>query len=151
MNEGTIPESAIYVVGGILILIIITGIVLGVVIQLGTLRSKAKADAKIERDIAVEEATKETKSQLAFEALKDSVDKMNVTVDKLSKGVGDQLSSIVKDQQELCRRVDIAEQSSRSAHKRLDEHRRVEHQMLMFRNNNHFSPEDLAVQEENEN
>jgi len=148
LSNGTIPESTIFVFAGILGVIVIIGIVLGVIIQLNTLRSKAKIDSQAAVDKAVAEATKETKSEIAFVNLTTSVEKMNTTVDKLSKGVGDQISGIVKEQETLCRKVDLIDQSTRSAHKRLDEHRRVEHGTLMFRDNNHFSPEETTEHED---
>lgn len=148
MSNGTIPESTIFVVAGILGLIVIIGIVLGVVIQLNTLRSRAKTEAQAVIEKAVAEATKETKSEIAFVQLTKSVENMNDTVGKLSKGVGDQITGILKEQEALCRRVDSVDQSARSAHKRLDEHRRVEHGTLMFRDNNHFSPEETAEHED---
>lgn|GEM_PF-2964304 len=147
MSNGTIPESTIFVFAGILGLIVIIGIVLGVVIQLNTLRSRAKTEAQAVTEKAVAEATKETKSEIAFVQLTKSVENMNDTVGKLSKGVGDQITGILKEQEALCRRVDSVDQSARSAHKRLDEHRRVEHQILMFKDNNHFSPEEASERE----
>lgn len=161
MENGTLTQATQIVLAGLVGLIGIAGIVLGFVTQINTLRAKAKAEkndadasrqaelqkAKTEAALAIEaakaEATKETESKLAFIALKDSVDAMNTTVSELSKGVGDRITGILKDQEKLCRRVDLVDASTRSAHKRMDEHRRVEHNL---KTNNHFTEsEDESV------
>jgi len=148
LSNGTIPESTVYVFAGVIGIIIIFGIILGVILQLSTLKSKAKAEAQKVTDQAVAEATKETESKIAFKALTKSVDAMNDTVSKLSKGVGDQISTIQKELITICGRVDLNEASARSAHKRIDEHRKIEHGIPIYRNNNHFAGEEEKLIED---
>jgi len=148
LSNGTLTESTVTVIAGIIGLLILAGVVLGFVIQLNTLKSKAKTDAKLEIDKAVEEATKETESKLAFIALTKSVDAMNDTVGKLSKGVGSQISTIQTDLITLCGKVNLIDASARSAHKRIDEHRKIEHGIPIYRNNNHFAAEEEKLIED---
>lgn len=155
MSSGTIPESAVYVFGGILAIIIIAGIVLGVITQVRNLRAQgtsekvavaAKAEAEVlkvraEAAVAIQaariEASKETSSQIAFEQLTKAVKSMDDTVSSLSKGLGDKVGSIQKEQETICRRVDRIADSTRSAHKRIDEHRKVDH---AFTNGHYVEP-----------
>lgn len=162
MSDGTIPESAAYVLGGIVVLVILAGIVLGVITQISNLRAKSiseknatlvkaeedirriRSEAAIAVEVARAEATKEVASKIAFEQLTIAVNKMDESVSKLSKGVGDQIEGIKKDQESLCRRVDRIADSTRSAHKRMDEHRKVDHS---FPNGHYVEPDEDAEEE----
>ena len=157
MSNGTLPESAVYVLGGLVALLVIAGIVLGVITQVRNLRSQAiaekasiaakaaadvsqvRAEAAVAIEVARAEASKETASKLAFEQLTHAVKAMDDTVGKLSKGVGDQIDGIKREQENICRRVDRIADSTRSAHKRMDEHRKVDHS---FANGHYVEPEE---------
>lgn len=185
MSNGTIPEAATYVLGGIVALIVLVGIVLGVVIQVRKIRgdglaekaaiaakaesektaiiakaeaekaaTAAKAEAEVRRirseaaiavEVAKVEASKETASKMAFEQLTLAVTKMDESVNRLSKGVGDQIEGIKKEQEKICRRVDRIADSTRSAHKRMDEHRKVDHS---FPNGHYVEPDEEPEPEE---
>lgn len=174
MKDGTITESAIYVLGGIIVLIGLLGVVLGVVIQVRKLRgdglaekaaitakaeaekaaAEAKAEAEIRRirseaaiavEVAKVEASKETASKMAFEQLTLAVTKMDDSVNRLSKGVGDQIEGIKKEQDNICRRMDRIADQARSAHKRMDEHRKVDHS---FPNGHYVEPDEEETETE---
>jgi len=147
LSSGVIPESATYVLGGIIALIVIAGIILGFVTQLNSIKTKSQEIAQATTDKAVAEATKETESKLAFIQLTKSVDSMNETVTKLSRGVGDQIDTLQKEQLALCGRIGVVEASAKSAHKRLDEHRTVEHGVTNYKNGSHFVLEEALTED----
>jgi len=129
MVNGQLSEATVFVLGGVFGLLILAGIVLGVVIQL----KKLRADAATERTSEIEKAKKlqekETKSEVAFQVLTKSVDALRMSVEEMKGDVKQRIETIECTRTDHSERLARVESVANSAHKRIDEHRKLDHQI----------------------
>lgn len=127
MSNGQLSDATVFVIGGIISLVIIIGAVLGVFIQIKKLRDDAKADTKAKVKEATEEALKEKDSEIAFRELKKSVDNVNSTVTELTKDMRERMKNVECTGTEHVKWLARIEEVAKSAHKRIDDHRVLDH------------------------
>lgn len=126
VNE-QLSDATILVIAGIIGLFVIAGIILGVFIQIKKLRADALAEKKTAIEEAKTEAVKETKSELALKALTESVNSMKMMLDELKLDMKDRLKAVECTKTDHSERLAKVEASTQSAHKRIDDHRRLDH------------------------
>lgn len=132
--------------------IIILSTSLGLYIQTRTIGKQRKDESekalkaqseKAEKDLAqaVLEARKETSSEIAFRDLKQSVDGMVLTVKCIESNMNNRVDGVEKRLNDHVEKLAEVRSSASSAHKRLDEHRAVEHGV----NGNHYPAQTPEV------
>ena len=129
MNNGQLSDATVLVIAGIIGIFVIAGIILGVFIQIKKLRADAVAEKKSAIDEAKIEAVKETKSELALKALTESVNSMKILLDELKLDMKDRLKAVECTKTDHSERLAKVEASTQSAHKRIDDHRKLDHQI----------------------
>lgn len=127
MTNGQLTDATILVIAGIIGLFVIAGIVLGVFIQIKKLRTDALAEKEKAVGEARSEAVKETKSELALKALTESVNSMKLLLDEMKLDMKERLKAVECTKTDHTERLARVEAIADSAHKRLDEHRTIDH------------------------
>ena len=125
--DGHIPEQSIEWVEGLLILIGIAMIVIGFIAAIRNMNKSAKKDF----DERLNKERDDIKRSVVIdETLKD----LRISVDNLSKSIYEMRTDITNkvktiEERVICHEKDIVriDQSVKSIHKRMDEHRRVDH------------------------
>jgi len=130
MANGQISDATVLVIAGVIGLFVIAGIVLGVFIQIKKLRADAKAetDAKVKK--ATDEALKEKESEIAFKALKASVDSVSIYVKELADDMKARLTAVECTRTEHVAELAEIREIAKSSHKRMSEHLRVHHKLI---------------------
>ena len=125
--DGHIPEQSIEWLEGLLILIGIAMIVIGFVMAIKNMNKSSKKDfderlnkekAEIKRDVIIDQTLKD---------LRDSVDRLSQSIYEMRGDITTKVNAM--EERVLCQAKDIVriDQSVKSIHKRMDEHRRVDH------------------------
>lgn len=125
--DGHIPEQSIEWVEGLLILIGIAMIVIGFIAAIKTMNKSSKKDfderlnkerAEIKRDVVIDQTLND---------LRESVDRLSQSIYEMRGDITTKVNTI--EERVLCHEKDIVriDQSVKSFHKRMDEHRRVDH------------------------
>ena len=146
MDGGQITQTTITWIEGFLGVLVLLGIVLVFYINLRKIKYqaesekiKAKVDAdalaRSEVDKAVAEAKKETASEMAFRDLQRSVESMTLTVKCLNESMQREITTIKDADISRVKWITEVEATARSAHRRIDEHKVVDHGHAP----NHFS------------
>ena len=127
MVNGQLSDSASEWIGGLILVVGILALFAGFYIQMKKIKVDAKAENKAEIDKAVIEAKKETASEIAFNELKKSVDNMSVLLNSIADGLNKRVEKIECDTKENVKWLAQIDASATSAHKRMDEHRNLDH------------------------
>lgn len=125
--DGHIPEQSIEWVEGLLILIGIAMIVIGFIAAIRTMNKSSKKEfderlnkerAEIKRDVVIDQTLKD---------LRESVDRLSQSIYEMRGDIITKVNTI--EERVICHEKDIVriDQSVKSIHKRMDEHRRVDH------------------------
>lgn len=133
-----ITEATVSWVEGFIGVIAILALILGFWVNLRkakysaeTAQVTAQAEAdKSKReavDKAVAEAKKETESAIEFRSLKKAVEDMTVAVKCITDNTTREFQTIRETDHQRVKWITEIEASTKSAHKRIDEHRSVEH------------------------
>lgn len=134
MINGELSQATSIVIVGVISLIGLAGIVLGVFIQLKKLRQDALNSEDVKIKAAREAATKETKAEIALDNLTRSVNDLKLSVEEMKSDVKSRLHEVECTKSDHTERLAKVESMAKSAHKRLDEHRRVDHQIVETEN-----------------
>ena len=137
---GQIPDAGIQWLIGAIAFLGILGVVLGVFLQIKKIKRDSEEDAQKREDKIREEATKETQrreatlrrdieTETALRDMKGSIDRLADSVQVLGRGMEQRVERLETDFQRLCQEHSKVEQATKSAHKRIDEHRRLEHKL----------------------
>lgn len=127
MVNGQLSEATAFVVGGVIGILGIVGVVLGVYTQLRKLRQDSVADTNQKVKDAAAAAVKEKESELAFKALTRAIDRMDQTVNSIKTDLNQRINKIECTGTDHIRWLERIEASTKAAHKRLDEHRTIDH------------------------
>lgn len=131
MSNGQITESTILVLAGLIGIVVIASIVLAFVLQIRKLTAEQKEKQQEAVDKAKAEAKKETASEIAFNRLAETVyamDKnMNASLTCMRESFDIKTSGIDRTLLDHTRQIVALEASAKQAHKRIDEHRQVDH------------------------
>jgi hypothetical protein len=122
-------------IAGLIGTLTIFGIIIGFYVQLKSIRLKAKQETDEMVNKAVAEAKVETESAFEFRQLKQSVDETNRSVLSLTGLMNSQMGDV---QTKLhCHDQKITEltESTKQFHKRMDEHRKVDHRWIGTKEN----------------
>lgn len=125
--DGHIPEIGIQWLEGLLILIGVAMVVIGFIVAIKSMSKSSKKDfddrltkekAEIKRDVIIDQTLKD---------LKDSVENLSKSIYEMRGDIITKVNNI--EERVLCHAKDLVriDQSVRSIHKRMDEHRRVDH------------------------
>ena len=118
----------------------ILGVVLGVFLQIKKIKRDSEEDAQKREDKIREEATRETQrreatlrrdieTETALRDMKGSIDRLADSFQVLGRGMEQRVERLETDFKKLCQDHSKVEQATKSAHKRIDEHRRIEHKL----------------------
>lgn len=130
MVNGQLSDATTLIIAGIIGLFVIAGIILGVFIQIKKLRSDAAAETEAKVKKATNEALKEKESEIAFRELKKSVDDTASIVKEMKGDMNRRIESVECVKTDHVQRLTRLEESVKSAHKRMDDHRKVDHKLL---------------------
>jgi hypothetical protein len=130
----TDPNLTMNVVTIIVGLIMVGSTIMGFYLQARTIRRGNEDVVAKKLTEAVANAKRETESAIAFRELKDSVEQMKTTICGIEKNFNGRLDRVEEHMRDHLVRISEAAASTRSAHKRIDEHRAVEHGV----NGNHY-------------
>jgi hypothetical protein len=92
-----------------------------------TAQAEADKSKREAVDKAVAEAKKETESAIEFRSLKKAVEDMTVAVKCITDNTTREFQNIRETDHQRVKWITEIEASTKSAHKRIDEHRSVEH------------------------
>ena len=143
--NGEIPEAGVYVLNGLLVLVGIAILVLGFVAALKSMRKSSDREYEQRLAKAVGEREKQIEIDTTLKGMKDSIDKLNDSVTRMRGEIGervDRLESKVEWQSKQVVKIDA---STRAAHKRMNEHRQVEHKLP---SNGRNDPEEMESYDE---
>jgi hypothetical protein len=133
MVNGQLSESVSLLIGGLVSLMVIGGIVLGFLIQIRKIRTDNKAERESEIKKASDEASKETAAAIAFRQLEKGLqeikDMLCARPPCIQKQVVETLAEIKARQADDGKALFEVIASAKQAHKRLDEHRLVDHSL----------------------
>lgn len=135
-----ITEATVSWVEGFLGVVAILVLVLGFWVNLKKAKysaETAQATAKTEADRnkqeavdrAIVEARRETESAIEFRSLKKAVEEMTLAVKCITENTTREFQTIRETDHQRVKWITEIEASTKSAHKRIDEHRTVEHGM----------------------
>lgn len=125
--DGHIPEIGIQWLEGLLILIGVAMVVIGFIVAIKSMSKSSKKDfderlnkerAEIKRDVVIDQTLKD---------LRESVDRLSQSIYEMRGDITTKVNTI--EERVICHEKDIVriDQSVKSFHKRMDEHRRVDH------------------------
>lgn len=112
---------------GVLALI---GVIMGVMISFKSIKSKNASEKDCAIAKAVAEAKVETESVIEFRLLKESVNETTLAIRTLSGVMNTQMGDIQGKITEHDRQIIELKESAKQYHKRMDEHRAVDHRWL---------------------
>lgn len=146
MVDGTLTQTTVNWISGFIGVIVLASIVFGFYYSMKKLKKETDADkekvktdhesrVKAEVEKAVMEAKKETASEIAFRDLQKSVEAMSMTVKCINDSMDREIIGLKNTDLNRVKWMTEIESSARSAHRRLDEHKAIDHGMP----NNHFS------------
>lgn len=130
MANGQLTDATILVIAGVIGLFAIAGIVLGVFVQIKKLRSDAATETEAKVAKATHEALREKATSDALLALKESVDNTHVLVRDLKNELVTRIETVECAKTDHVQRLTRLEESVKSAHKRIDDHRKIDHKLL---------------------
>ena len=145
--NGEIPEAGVQVMTGLLVLAGIGLLVIGFVAALKGMRKSSDREYEQRLLKAVGEREKQIEIDTTLKGMKDSIDKLNDSVTRMRGEIGervDRLESKVEWQSKQVVKIDA---STRAAHKRMNEHRQVEHKLP---SNGRNDPEEMGAYEDDE-
>lgn len=144
LSNGEIPDAGVDVLTGVIVLAVIATIFLGLFVQLKSIRKKAKDeyDAQLAKKEA--EIREKVNTENTLKDLKDSIDRLSQSFTQIGTGLGARLdhneieqAKLSREFDRICRILVSLEASTKAAHKRIDEHRHVDHgfQSQSYRDN----------------
>lgn len=125
--DGHIPEQSIEWVESLLVLIGIAMIVITFIVVIKNMSKSSKKDfedrlnkekKEIERDVIIDQTLK---------SFRESLDRLTHTINSMSENLFHEVQDLSKQVDCHDREIVRLDQAVKSAHKRMDEHRRVEH------------------------
>jgi TolA-binding protein len=137
---GQIQDIGIQWLIGAIAFLGILGVVLGVFLQIKKIKRDSEDDAIKREEKIREESVKEMQrreatlrrdieTETALRDMKGSIDRLADSFQVLGKGMEQRVERLETDFQRLCQEHSKVEQATKSAHKRIDEHRRIEHKV----------------------
>jgi len=140
LTGGQVSEAGIQWLVGAIAFLGILGIVLGVYLQIRKIKSESATAIREREDrikleaVAELERTKTTlrreiETETALRDMKGSIDRLNESFQALGRGMEQRVERLETDHQKACNQIATVVQATKSAHKRMDEHRRIEHNL----------------------
>ena len=127
--NGEIPEAGIQVMTGLLVLAGVGLLVLGFVAALKSMRKSSDREYEQRLLKAVGEREKQIEIDTTLKAMKESIDRLNDSVSRMRGEIGTRVDKLETKLDRHSKHIVCIDASVRSAHKRMDEHRQVEHKL----------------------
>ena len=140
LTNGQVTDAGIQWLVGAIAFVGLLGIVLGVYLQIRKIKSETAAVSKEREDKIKLEATaemqrkeatirREIETETALRDMKGSIDRLNDSFQALGRGMEQRVERLETGLQKSCSQIATVSQATKSAHKRIDEHRRIEHNL----------------------
>ncbi len=125
--DGMLPEQGVNFLEGLIIVVIIVAIFLGLYIKIKSIRKELKEEAAKERATRDEEIKEKILLQQTLTDIKNNHYRMNDSLCSLTESLKINFDKLDKKVEKHDALIVQVLSSTRSAHKRIDEHRTVEH------------------------
>jgi TolA-binding protein len=140
MGCSTVPEAGFQWALGAISFIGLAGVVLTFYIQLKKIKkdtentvadreSKIKSEAESEMSRMATSLRREIETETALRDMKSSIDRLNESFQALGRGIEQRVERLEKGLQTICTEHATVTQATKSAHRRIDEHRKLEHNL----------------------
>lgn len=125
--NGEIPQSGIDVAEGLLVLAGIATIVISLIVAFRQMRKATDKDFQARLDKAIGEKERQIEIDTTLKAMKESIDRLNDSVSRMRGEIGTRVDKLETKLDRHSKQIVRIDASVRSAHKRVDEHRKVDH------------------------
>ena len=142
--NGEIPEAGVYVLNGLLVLVGIAILVLGFIAALKGMRKSSDREYEQRLAKAVGEREKQIEIDTTLKGMKDSIDKLNDSITRMRGEIGTRVDKLETKLDRHSKHIVCIDASVRSAHKRMDEHRKVDHGLP---NGHHIEPDPMCEED----
>ncbi len=143
--NGQIPQEGINVTTGIIVILALASVVLGFILKLRALRKEDKEAT--EKTMLDRERTirKEIEIDTILRDVKQSMDRLAEAITCLRSEVGGRIDKVEKQVDSQGRAIVKVQEAVKAAHRRMDEHRKVDHGLS---NHQYYEVEEISDMKE---
>lgn len=141
---GEIPQSGIDVAEGLLVLAGIAMVIISLIVAFRQMRKATDKDFQARLDKAIGEKERQIEIDTTLKAMKESIDRLNDSVSRMRGEIGTRVDKLETKLDRHSKQIVRIDASVRSAHKRMDEHRKVDHGLP----NGHYVEPDPMCEED---
>jgi len=141
---GEIPQSGIDVAEGLLVLAGIAMVIISLIVAFRQMRKATDKDFQARLDKAIGEKERQIEIDTTLKAMKESIDRLNDSVSRMRGEIGTRVDKLETKLDRHSKQIVRIDASVRSAHKRMDEHRKVDHGLP---NGHHIAPDPMCEED----
>ena len=141
---GEIPQSGIDVAEGLLVLAGIAMVIISLIVAFRQMRKATDKDFQARLDKAIGEKERQIEIDTTLKAMKESIDRLNDSVSRMRGEIGNRVDKLETKLDRHSKQIVRIDASVRSAHKRMDEHRKVDHGLP---NGHHIEPDTMCEED----
>lgn len=141
---GEIPQSGIDVAEGLLVLAGIAMVIISLIVAFRQMRKATDKDFQARLDKAIGEKERQIEIDTTLKAMKESIDRLNDSVSRMRGEIGNRVDKLETKLDRHSKQIVRIDASVRSAHKRMDEHRKVDHGLP---NGHHIEPGPMCEED----
>lgn len=141
---GEIPQSGIDVAEGLLVLAGIAMVIISLIVAFRQMRKATDKDFQARLDKAIGEKERQIEIDTTLKAMKESIDRLNDSVSRMRGEIGNRVDKLETKLDRHSKQIVRIDASVRSAHKRMDEHRKVDHGLP---NGHHVEPDPMCEED----
>ena len=142
--NGEIPQSGIDVAEGLLVLAGIAMVIISLIVAFRQMRKATDKDFQARLDKAIGEKERQIEIDTTLKAMKESIDRLNDSVSRMRGEIGTRVDKLETKLDRHSKQIVRIDASVRSAHKRMDEHRKVDHGLP---NGHHIEPAPMCEED----
>ena len=142
--NGEIPQSGIDVAEGLLVLAGIAMVIISLIVAFRQMRKATDKDFQARLDKAIGEKERQIEIDTTLKAMKESIDRLNDSVSRMRGEIGNRVDKLETKLDRHSKQIVRIDASVRSAQKRMDEHRKVDHGLP---NGRHIEPDPMCEED----